>query len=177
MCGCSFIIDRMFGRLVTRLRMLGYDTINIADAKINSKREDGLLLIIAKIDNRILITRDKTLAKRAKRLDVHCHYMRPNKSIEQVEELLSAYYIDIEPKMSRCSICNSVIRQVDSKGEIGILDKPYIPKRLIEEGTSFWVCIRCGQVYWEGSHWKNMIEELKLLHKPPYGKIFEEIGG
>lgn len=147
--------------------MLGYDAMYIADAKINSEREDDLLLLIAKIDNRILITRDKTLAKRAKRFNLLCHYMRPNKSIEQIEELLSAYNIDIDPKMSRCSICNSVIRQVDPRVEISILDKSYIPERLIEEGTDFWVCIRCGQVYWKGSHWKNMIEELKLLHKPP----------
>lgn len=160
----SFIIDRMLGRLVTRLRMLGYDTIYPADTNLSSKKEDDLLLLMAKVGNRILVTRDKALSKRAERFHIRCHYMEPIKPICQLEELLFAYNLDIKPKMIRCSICNSAIRKVECEIEPGILDKPYIPKRLIEEGTDFWVCTFCGQVYWKGSHWRNMIEELRLLN-------------
>lgn len=164
MCECSFIIDRMFGRLVTRLRMLGYDTIYIADAKTKPEKEDDFLLLIAKVSGRILITRDKALAERAKKFNVLCHYMKKDKPIKQLEELYFKYNLDINPKMVRCSICNSHIRRVDCENEIHILDKPYVPKRLIDEGTDFWFCLCCGQVYWKGSHWKNMINELKLLN-------------
>ena len=32
-----------------------------------------------------------------------------------------------------------------------------------EGKREFWVCERCGRVYWKGSHWKNMRARLKQL--------------
>ncbi|MDY6965110.1 MAG: Mut7-C RNAse domain-containing protein [Halobacteriota archaeon] len=161
----KFIVDRMLGRLVTWLRILGYDTLYIKDVKVNFKEEDDLLLIISKACDRILITRDRTLAQRAERYKLGYHYMKPDKVMEQLWELSAEYNIELEPKMMRCSVCNAIIRKVDNRTEIELLDKVYVPERMVEEGADFWVCRRCGRVYWQGSHWDNMRRELGKLNR------------
>ncbi|MCK4731564.1 MAG: hypothetical protein KAT65_03815 [Methanophagales archaeon] len=41
-------------------------------------------------------------------------------------------------------------------------EKSYVPKSKIGV-WDFWVCERCGRIYWEGSHWENMREKLRQL--------------
>jgi uncharacterized protein with PIN domain len=35
----------------------------------------------------------------------------------------------------------------------------------MERGTELWMCDKCGQVYWQGKHWSNIIEMVKRLRK------------
>ena len=56
-----FIVDAMLGKLVTWLRLLGYDTVYAKDWP------DGRILETAAAESRILVTRDHGLYVRARR--------------------------------------------------------------------------------------------------------------
>ena len=56
-----FIVDAMLGKLAKKLRLLGYDTAYSSDI------DDEDLIRIAKNENRILITKDVQLARKAEK--------------------------------------------------------------------------------------------------------------
>ena len=55
----KFVVDAMFGTLAKWLRILGFDTVFAKDM------DDNEIMALAERDNRIIITRDKELAKRS----------------------------------------------------------------------------------------------------------------
>ena len=54
----------MLGTLTRYLRFMGYDTMSANSLTPGSTREDTLLLAIAARDGRLLLTRDRELARR-----------------------------------------------------------------------------------------------------------------
>ncbi len=159
----KFIVDRMLGRLTTWLRLLGYDTISASDFILDDKEDEFLLKFAGK--KRILVTRDKKLSLRAESVGVRVCLINFDNVMKQLEEMLSYYNINLEPKMTRCTLCNALIRKVLSN-ELGMLKKKdYIPDELVEGRLDFWVCDGCGKVYWEGSHWENIHKRLEKLRE------------
>jgi hypothetical protein len=163
--GYRFVTDRMLGKLSTWLRILGHDTIYAGDIHniAGSEDEDTAIIAFAAQEARIILTRDKKLASMAEKKGVRCLYLQSDEVIEQLKELQRhAMAINREPHTVRCSECNARIRKV-AKGEENLLRaKGYVPVDMI--GTwDFWICEQCGRVYWEGSHWRNMREQLKNL--------------
>jgi uncharacterized protein with PIN domain len=159
-----FVTDMMLGKLSTWLRILGYDTIYAAEVKGKCVEDDEFLAALAEHEARILLTRDKNLAASAKRRGVQCVPIKTGEVMGQLEELLRYYpNINLEPVSIRCSECNGRLRKVGEEEEEDILrEKSYVPTSMIGE-CDFWICNRCGRIYWEGSHWRNMRERLKQL--------------
>lgn len=159
-----FVTDRMLGKLSTWLRILGYDTIYAAEVKGECVEEDESLAALAEHEARILLTRDKNLASYAKRRGVQCVHIKTGEVMGQLKELLRHYQnINLEPVSIRCSECNGRLRKVVEEEEEDILrEKSYVPASMIRE-CDFRICNRCGRIYWEGSHWRNMRERLKQL--------------
>jgi hypothetical protein len=161
-----FVTDRMLGKLSTWLRILGYDTVYAADIAIKNgdKDEDNAIATFAAREARILLTRDKNLAASARKNGVHCVQIKTAGVMAQLKELLSHNLnINLEPVPVRCSECNARIRKVEADEENILKDKSYVPTSMIGK-RDFWVCERCGRIYWEGSHWRNMREQLKHLN-------------
>ncbi len=155
----------MLGKLSTWLRVLGYDTVYAADIKINKDEEDedNALISLAKQEARILLTRDKNLVLAAGKKGVQCVQIKTDDAIEQLKELLRHNIaLNLEPVPVRCSECNAMIRKVEGGEEEILSEKSYVPKSKIGV-WDFWVCERCGRIYWEGSHWENMRERLREL--------------
>jgi uncharacterized protein with PIN domain len=42
-----------------------------------------------------------------------------------------------------------------------VRSKDYVYPARLESGTEFWICDKCGQVYWQGKHWENIMETVK----------------
>jgi O-6-methylguanine DNA methyltransferase len=162
-----FVTDRMLGKLSTWLRILGHDTVYAAEIALKVKEgeedEDNAIAAFAEHEARILLTRDKNLAASAIKKGVQCVQIKTDEVMEQLKELLRYNItINLEPVPVRCSECNARIRKV-KKSEVNILKrKSYVPKSMIGK-CDFWVCERCGRIYWEGSHWMNMREQLRQL--------------
>jgi hypothetical protein len=155
----KFLVDRMLGKLVTWLRISGYDTIYVNNLDFDEKsiREDDLVLSFALRSARTLLTRDKELYDHAENCNVECYYIKSNDTMGQLRELLQVYKIDVEPRTLRCSVCNSTIRKMGD--DEGVQERSYVPP----EGEELWICTSCGRIYWKGSHWRNMQESLDLL--------------
>ncbi len=160
-----FVTDRMFGKLSTWLRVLGHDTVYAADLKATGEDEDedNAIAAFAKEEGRILLTRDKELVTSARQKGVQCLYIEAEDAMAQLKELLRYNLaINLEPVPLRCSVCNARIRKVEEGEEAMLKEKSYVPTSMV--GTwKFWICERCGKVYWEGSHWRNMREMLRQL--------------
>ena len=149
----------MLGRLSRWLRIFGYDTLEIR----KQENEDDVLLDLAEKEDRILISRDSLLIRRAIRKGIRAYLVRSSEIMEQLREMRLEFLLDLEPEMERCTLCNSIIRKIESF-EMDILKtKEYVYLERLEKDTEFWLCDNCGQVYWKGTHWKNIKESINNL--------------
>ena len=159
----KFLVDRMLGRLIAWLRIFGYDTKSALDFE-PMPNEDTILIDLAKKEQRILISRDRTLADRAKKAGVDAILVSSDDVKVQLEELMKRYRLDVDPNMTRCTACNSTLREATEADMEKIRSSGEVPERLIKDHTEFWICDKCGKVYWQGSHWRNILktaEEVK----------------
>ncbi len=155
----KFIADRMLGRLARWLRLFGYDTIVIK----KQEEEDELLLELAEKEGRILVSRDRTLVRKAMKKSIKAYLIESSEILEQLREMRREFNISFEPRMDRCTLCNSAIRKV-KPDEMGLVKgKEYVHPATLESGTEFWLCDNCGQVYWLGTHWENIGERVEKL--------------
>lgn len=147
-----FLTDRMLGTLTRYLRFMGYDTTSATSLAEGNVREDTLLLEMAEEEGRILLTRDAELARRGRDRAVYLH---PVDVMEQVRRLADLGLVKRRLALSRCSLCNTVLREATTC-EIG--DADYAPKDW--RGLRFTWCGQCRKVYWNGSHGRQLEERI-----------------
>ncbi|OPY33405.1 MAG: hypothetical protein A4E32_00691 [Methanomassiliicoccales archaeon PtaU1.Bin124] len=141
-----FAADEMLGSLAKWLRIMGYDTTydkGLADREIAQR---------AKADNRVLLTRDKELA----RDDEGSLYIISDVLDEQVRQVDSAFHLDFSQGLTRCAICNGRLEEVP-KAEV----ESEVPPRSLQMADTFYRCSGCGKVYWKGTHWNNILKRVQ----------------
>lgn len=148
-----FIADRMLGPLTRYLRFMGYDTTSANGLAEGNRKEDTLLLGIAVQEHRILLTRDAELARRG---GARAVLIGPEEVMGQVQQLIDCGLVERRIAMSRCSLCNTVLRKA-SDGEID--GAGYAPHD--RNGFLFCWCEHCRKHYWNGSHKKRLEERLE----------------
>ncbi|MEM3087023.1 MAG: Mut7-C RNAse domain-containing protein [Halobacteria archaeon] len=141
----KFLLDRMLGSLASWLRMLDADTAYGRDA------DDGELLERARAEGRVLLTRDRELAERARSRGVEARLLGPGDVEEWLADLHRNLGLSLEPKFERCSLCNGAPLRVATPGDLA--GKEYVPRG---GAGPFWACPDCRQVYWEGGHWRSI---------------------
>jgi hypothetical protein len=149
----KFIADRMLGKLVKWLRILGYDTA------YPSFNDDLSLILIARQENRILLTRDVNLIKRRNICDFL--FIESDHWEKQLLGIIKGLKlkIDLNSKIfSRCSLCNTLTKEVDKK-EI----KNYVPPYVFLTQNKFVYCPSCKKYYWRGTHWQRMTQKIQKL--------------
>ena len=148
----KFIADGMLGKLARWLRMLGHNV------KYSSALGDDQLLKIAKNEHRVLLTRDLELYQQAAAKGVKAVYIEGEDEAEKLAKLAKrfGFRLEINLKNSRCPKCNARIRPV-AKEAI----KEKVPESTYKYYKEFWECQKCGQIYWQGAHWKRINETLK----------------
>ena len=152
-----FIADRMLGTLTRYLRFMGYDTTSANELREGNTKEDTLLLDIALQEHRILLTRDAELARRGKDQAVR---IVSEEVMAQVQQLIDSGLIERRIALSRCSLCNTVLREATT---CEIQNADYAPKSWRD--ISFFWCEHCKKLYWNGSHGKDL--EKRILDGPP----------
>jgi uncharacterized protein len=146
----SFIVDAMLGNLAKKLRILGYD------AKYFSSIEDDKIILIAKNEKRIILTKDEQLTKVAEKQSVSFVLIRGNDEAEQILQINAKFKLDrfvVDTNNSRCIACNGRLEAVEKFRIIG-----KIPEGVIEREKKFWMCDSCKKVYWEGTHFEKLQE-------------------
>ncbi len=158
----KFIADRMLGRLTAWLRLLGYDTLSANELR---KVEDDLLLAIAEKEERVIVSRDRELVRKAQRKGISAILIHSDDVFKQLKEMHSHINLNLEAKMDRCTMCNHPIRIVRPEEMEVVRSKEYVFPDLFERNTEFWICDNCKRVYWEGSHWNNIQKRVAELKK------------
>jgi len=144
-----FLADEMLGSLAKWLRMAGYDTAYAKDLL------DGEILEKARREERYVLTRDRQLAERAKGGGL---LITSVKLDEQLGQVIDAYRLRLDRPMTRCTLCNGPLREAGPREIAG-----RVPERVLASHSVFYVCERCGQVFWQGSHWDRIMDKLERL--------------
>ena len=112
----KFIIDSMLGKLTRWLRMSGHDVV------YSRKFDDGGLIEMAVLEGRPLLSRDKTLIKRARKHGVNAIFMNSSNIEGQLKQLVAEFGIALydSPEYSRCPMCNHEIAVVE-KDDVRLL--------------------------------------------------------
>lgn len=147
-----FIADRMLGSLTRYLRFMGYDTMSANSLTSGNRREDTVILQIAGITGRIILTRDRELARRGGEMAV---LIESDDVVEEIKQLSSMGLITPAIRMDRCSICNTKLRPATSDE---IEDADYAPSN---KNEGFFWCPACKKLYWMGSHGRNLIRRIR----------------
>lgn len=148
----KFLVDRMLGKLVKELRMLGYDTIYYQGEDLHK------LFHISREEGRVILTRSsKLLPKRAEDRVVR---IKEDNPLLQLKELIKNGIIKLgeENLFSRCLLCNLPIVEIppeDAEGKV--------PEFVFHQRQEFFKCPKCERIYWEGSHRKNMQRKIEEL--------------
>ena len=152
----KFLADSMLGKLARWLRMLGQDVV------YNIQLDDNELLDLAKKECRILLSKDLELYQRAIAKDIDAFFVEGNKESERLAEVAKRYGLElaIDMEKSRCPVCNTKLNATQKEKLSGELQK-----NTFTYYEKFWKCPNCGQIYWQGAHWKqisNTLNEAKL---------------
>lgn len=133
------VLDTTLGKLARWLRMLGYDTVYVANAS------PTVLVRIALSERRTLLTTNRELARHRGIRTLFIADPDPEKQAQQVIRELGAVPQHIPP---RCSLCNTPLQNL-SRGAA----KERVPPYVWRNYQRFTHCSRCHRVYWGGSHW------------------------
>jgi len=140
-----FLLDGHLGKLAKRLRLVGLDAVCPKGAK------DDELADLAAGEGYILLTRDHALLKRGTVSHGYC--IRETDPHRQLVEVLTRFGpLALQP-FSRCLRCNAKLQEV-SKSVV----ESRLPPRTREHYDRFQACLGCGRVYWQGSHWKRLVD-------------------
>lgn len=148
----KFILTKELGRLAKWLRMLGFD------AKYSSEGKKSSLIIEALQEGRVVITRSNRLGD----------YPAGIKKVTIVKDDVQAqikqvfHELSISPDeslmFSRCTICNDILNK-ENKADI----KDKVPEYVFNTNESFYSCPKCKRIYWQGTHWGNVLDTLKKI--------------
>jgi len=150
----KFIVDTNVGKLARWLRMMGYDTLFI-----NPIDDDGLIRIALK-EKRVLLTKDTQILLRrvATSGKLKVLLIEGDDPKEQLRQVARAMKLDQDRKFTRCLECNEpLVRR--RKEEVRDLVPPYV----FQTQSQYFQCPACHRVYWRGTHWQRMKQELETL--------------
>jgi hypothetical protein len=147
------LCDQMLGTLAKWLRLFGFDTFYA-----NSEMEDEELLQVAKKEDRVIITRDKQLIARGKKEKLSVIEVNTTDLDEQLTLVLKNVDIDQKAILSRCSVCNTILDEIE-KSEV----KNNVPKKIFDNNEKFWFCSKCDKIYWMGSHYERILSKIEKI--------------
>ncbi|MCW4001301.1 MAG: Mut7-C RNAse domain-containing protein [Candidatus Bathyarchaeota archaeon] len=146
-----FLADGMLGKLARWLRMMGQDVL------YSTQLGDNELLEMAKAECRALLTRDLELYRRAVGRGLDAFYVDGKTESMRLSQIARRYGLTLEIDMdkSHCPICNTKLAAA-TKEQLKTQLKPNTYRYY----TQFWQCPNCGQIYWQGAHWKQITNTL-----------------
>jgi hypothetical protein len=148
------LLDGMLGRLCRKMRLLGYD------ARLAVPGESPRLLLDAALEGRVAVTASTRSSDRPGPEPI---VLRGAGLAARTAELFAALrertgeLPQIEP-FTRCLECNIVLEEVPSPSVAGS-----VPERVRARCDRYVRCPSCGRIYWEGSHWEAMRDQVERL--------------
>jgi uncharacterized protein len=146
----KFAADRMLGRLVKWLRVIGQDVIY-------GQHLTGYGLIrAARAETRLILTRDRRLKQKQPPPFI---FIESDHYREQLRQVIRDCGLKTGQGMfARCVVCNAVL-QTRAKETVEKLVPPYV----FSTQEKFSWCPKCQRIYWPATHHEKMLEELRLI--------------
>lgn len=147
----------MVGSLARYLRLMGCDTRYVRGFS------DEEILRCAIDEDRVLLTRDRELARRATK-----SVLLTSPRLEDQVRAAWAALPDVpsEVRFERCTLCNGLLSRY-APGAGAPRDEG-IPWERVAAGLPLYRCEECGHVYWEGSHTADV---RRRLHEWAIGRV------
>ncbi len=150
-----FLADENVGKLAKRLRMIGYDAVSI------NGLDDNEVVRIALKEGRALLTKDNGIMRRRVVFNgkIKAIFIEADDVKAQLRQVVEA--LDLKPDsnpFSRCMECNEPLVP-RTREEVRELVPPYVFKN----HAQYMQCPKCGRIYWRGTHWQRMNNELARL--------------
>ncbi|MCX5907972.1 MAG: Mut7-C RNAse domain-containing protein [Deltaproteobacteria bacterium] len=148
----KFIVDRTVGKLGKYLRMLGFDVIYDP----GGSREE--MAARASNEERVILTRSqKNLGKGDPR---GIRSVGSDNPRDQLAEVLGHFRLKPGANrfFSRCLFCNEELLPLAKERAEG-----KVPDFIYQAYDSFHLCPRCQRIYWPGTHYRRMKEDLAKI--------------
>ena len=156
----KFLVDLNVGRLARWLRILGYDALFIPHA------DDRKLVEVAMREGRVLLTKDRHILERrvVTTGELKAILVQGDDVMTQLRHVASEMALDRGNAFSQCVECDLPLRDRPKETVAGV-----VPPYVFQTQESFMECPACGRVYWQGTHWNRMREELARLLPAAHG--------
>jgi uncharacterized protein len=143
------IADQTLGKLVRKLRILGYDTLYWRGGNVSGAAE------AARSEKRVLLTRSRKLLGKPE--DLEAVIVEADDPREQLREVIEKLHLKVEDArfFRRCLLCNEELRPLGKEEAEG-----RAPDFILQAYTVFHGCPRCGRIYWPGTHNTKMRKEM-----------------
>lgn len=146
-----FLVDRMLGRLVKWLRILGYDTAYLPQLSPQGLMREG------RHQGRLILTRD-TRFLRQKNAPPFI-FIQADRFRDQLRQVVTSCQLDPARFLfTRCSDCNEPL-DVIAKEKI----QAQVPTYVWETQSEFHQCPGCHRVYWGATHKEHVQAELQRM--------------
>jgi uncharacterized protein with PIN domain len=146
----QFVADKMLGRLARWLRIAGQDVT------YGPELSGAGLLRAARRENRLILTRDRALARRnpPEFLLILSDHFR-----DQLKQVIDEFRLDpLKDAFTRCVECNARLEPLAKTAAEG-----KVPPYVFATQEKFSCCGKCRRVYWPATHQEKMLEELRSL--------------
>jgi len=144
-----FVADVMLGRLARWLRIAGFDVL------YSNRFSDDELLLVARREGRVLLSRDTRLLVR--KAAASFVYLESDRVQDQVRQIL-ALAGTLPGPLSRCLDCNEPLLEVEREKV-----RNRVPVFVFETQPRFKQCPGCGKIYWAGTHRHAVLRALETL--------------
>lgn len=144
-----FVADEMVGRLARYLRFVGCDTVYARGWS------DDEILRTAREEHRIILTRDRALAHRAR----DALLLTSVDLADQWKAVRVAFpEVPSEVGFVRCTECNGTLSPFTPSDQDPRSEG--VPWDRVANGLPLYRCTGCGHLYWEGSHTSHLRTQL-----------------
>jgi len=148
-----FYCDAGLGGLARWLRAAGYEAL------WEPGIDDNELLRRARELSATILTTDSMLMERRLLRDrvIPSMWLPPTLSIaEQEARVFREFHLTVRER--RCMVCGGQLRPVDKEAM-----RERIPPRTFRWLNEFFICTRCGRLFWHGTHWQRIESKLRAL--------------
>ncbi|MCI0459061.1 MAG: Mut7-C RNAse domain-containing protein [Gemmataceae bacterium] len=153
----SFFCDVMLGGLARWLRAAGYD------ARWVEHIEDPDLIREAARDKRVLLSSDTGIFRVGIVRDGDVPALMVPHGLTVQEQL--GFVLDklgLPLREPRCMGCGGELREVPREQV-----KDRVPPRSFAHADRFWECSGCDRLFWRGTHWERIAEQLRPFDRAP----------
>ena len=155
--GPKFVADAMLGSLARKLRIFGFDTLYFREGS------DSDLERIARVENRIIVTSDRSLVAHSTRAGLTAFGVFGRNDRQRLGSLVEQARggaVSLRAGPPRCALCNGVLERLARSQVSGSL-----PESVAMRHRLFYWCSACRKFYWRGGHWSRMRGLSSLLRQ------------